>query len=297
MSSKIPRINFKTAWITASLGAFAGDGISFWIGHHYKRGLLKIWPMYKFPKLIDQGQSFFSKWGLLSVFIGRFVGLVRPIIPAIAGMMAMPIKKYLAISTIAAILWAPFYLLPGMLFGNAMGAMSKVAGKLALLVIIFVCVVAFVYWIVQLLFGYLLPRTHKNTNKMPANSLSYIQREQIKTFINENDTENALPLPGRLPNLPKKTVLLLPSDKKVADIHILYNESATQTGYRPICLKTFRTLWNDLCPHIQISKPSTDLCHECQRYSVLLSESGKLNEIQKQEILDQYGLHVCRARV
>jgi membrane protein DedA with SNARE-associated domain len=154
-------VDFKTAWITASLGAFAGDGISFWIGHHYKRGLLKIWPMYKFPKLIDQGQSFFAKWGLLSVFIGRFVGLVRPIIPAIAGMMAMPIKKYLAISTIAAILWAPFYLLPGMLFGNAMGAMSKVAGKLALLLLIFVCVVAFVYWVVQLLFGFLLPRTHK----------------------------------------------------------------------------------------------------------------------------------------
>jgi hypothetical protein len=122
--------------------------------------------MYKFPKLIDQGQSFFSKWGLLSVFIGRFVGLVRPIIPAIAGMMAMPIKKYLAISTIAAILWAPFYLLPGMLFGNAMGAMSKVAGMLALLVIIFVCVVAFVYWVVQLLFGYLLPRTHKILSKI-----------------------------------------------------------------------------------------------------------------------------------
>jgi membrane protein DedA with SNARE-associated domain len=154
-------VDFQTAWITASLGAFAGDGISFWIGHHYKQGLLKIWPMYKFPKLIEQGQSFFNKWGLLSVFIGRFVGLVRPIIPAIAGMMAMPIKKYLMISTLAAILWSPFYLLPGMLFGNAMGAMSKVAGKLAILVLIFVATVAMVYWIIQLLYGFLLPRTHR----------------------------------------------------------------------------------------------------------------------------------------
>ncbi len=154
-------VDFYTAWITASLGAFVGDGISFWIGHHYKKGLLKIWPMYKFPKLIEQGQSFFTKWGVLSVFIGRFVGLVRPIIPAIAGMMNMPIKKYLAISFTAAILWSPFYLLPGMLFGNAMGAMSKVAGKLAILVLIFVVTVALVYWIIQLVYGFLLPRTHK----------------------------------------------------------------------------------------------------------------------------------------
>ena len=49
-------VDFKLAWITASLGAFAGDGISFWIGRHYKKGLLKMWPIYKFPKLIEQGQ-------------------------------------------------------------------------------------------------------------------------------------------------------------------------------------------------------------------------------------------------
>jgi len=159
-------VDFKLAWITASLGAFTGDGISFWIGHHYKKGLLKMWPIYKFPKLIDSGQSFFTKWGALSVFIGRFVGLVRPIIPAIAGMMQMPLKKYIIISTIAAILWSPFYLLPGMLFGNAMGAMSKVAGKLALLVVVFVVTLAIAYWMIQLIYGFLLPRTHRILSKV-----------------------------------------------------------------------------------------------------------------------------------
>ena len=154
-------VDFKLAWVTASLGAFVGDGISFWIGHHYKKGLLKMWPIYKFPKLVDSGQSFFTKWGTLSVFIGRFVGLVRPIIPAIAGMMAMPIRKYIIISSVAAVLWAPFYLLPGMLFGNAMGAMSKVAGKLALLVVVFVVTLALIYWLIQLIYGFLLPRTHR----------------------------------------------------------------------------------------------------------------------------------------
>ncbi len=154
-------LDFKLAWITASLGAFAGDGISFWIGHHYKHRLLKMWPMYKFPKLIDQGQSFFAKWGALSVFIGRFVGLVRPIIPAIAGIMNMPIKKYLVISAVASILWAPFYLLPGMLFGSAMGSMTKVAGKLALLVGLFILTVFVVYWLIHMIYGFLLPRTHR----------------------------------------------------------------------------------------------------------------------------------------
>lgn len=158
-------VDLQLAWITASLGAFAGDGISFWIGRYYKQGLLKIWPMYKFPKLIDQGQTFFTKWGGLSVFVGRFVGLVRPIIPAIAGMMAMPVKKYIIISAIASVLWAPFYLLPGMLFGSAMGEMTQVAGKLALLLAIFILTVAFFYWLIQLVYGFLLPRTHRLLSK------------------------------------------------------------------------------------------------------------------------------------
>jgi hypothetical protein len=42
-----------------------------------------------------------------------------------------------------------------------MGVMSKVAGKLAILVLIFVFTVALVYWIIQLLYGFLLPRTHR----------------------------------------------------------------------------------------------------------------------------------------
>jgi membrane protein DedA with SNARE-associated domain len=158
-------LDLKVAWISATLGAFAGDGISFWIGHYYKKKLLKMWPIYKFPTLIDHGQTFFTKWGTLSVFVGRFVGLVRPIIPAIAGMMQMPIKKYLTISTVAAILWAPFYLLPGMLFGNAMGSMTKVAGKLAILLVIFILAVVFFYWIIQLIYGFLLPRTHRILSK------------------------------------------------------------------------------------------------------------------------------------
>ena len=158
-------VDLKLAWVTASLGAFTGDGISFWIGRYYKHGLLKLWPIYKFPKLIDQGQSFFTKWGGLSVFIGRFVGLVRPIIPAIAGMMAMPVKKYIAISAVASVLWAPFYLLPGMLFGSAMGEMTQVAGKLALLLAIFILTVAFFYWLIQLVYGFLLPRTHRLLSK------------------------------------------------------------------------------------------------------------------------------------
>lgn len=153
-------LDFYSAWIWASIGAFLGDGISFWIGYKYKQNLLKIWPMYKFPELIGKGQTFFAKYGGISVFIGRFVGPVRPIIPALAGTMDMPVKRYVIISAVASILWAPFYLLPGMLFGSAMDTMAKVAVKLSILVVVLVASIWIVYWLINLLYQLLVPKTY-----------------------------------------------------------------------------------------------------------------------------------------
>lgn len=154
-------LDFYSAWVWATLGAFLGDGISFWIGHKYKQNLLKMWPMYKFPDLINKGQAFFAKHGGVSVFIGRFVGPVRPIIPAMAGMMGMPIKNYITISAVASILWAPFYLLPGMIFGSAMDTMAKVAVKLAVLVLVLVVLVWIVYWVINFVYALLVPKTYQ----------------------------------------------------------------------------------------------------------------------------------------
>lgn len=154
-------LDFYTAWIWASLGGFLGDGISFWIGHKYKQRLLKMWPIYKFPDLIEKGQNFFQKYGGVSVFIGRFIGPVRPIIPAIGGMMGMKVKRYVIISLVASVLWAPFYLLPGMLFGSAMETMAKVAVKMSVLVLVLVVLVWVAYWLINVFYQLLMPRTYR----------------------------------------------------------------------------------------------------------------------------------------
>ncbi len=231
-------VDFKLAWIAASLGAFIGDGISFWIGHHYKEKLLKMWPMYKFPTLIDQGQSFFSKWGTLSVFIGRFVGLVRPIIPAIAGIMAMPIKKYLIISTVAAILWAPFYLLPGMLFGSAMGSMAKVAGKLALLLVILVLTIALIYWVIQQVYALLFPRAHRLLSKV----LVWSQKHPTLGKITSGLVDPRQPEKGSLAFIASFTIAL----SIVSLIVILNSDTITHWSmYVHQFMQAFHTDWTE----------------------------------------------------
>ncbi|XP_052769713.1 uncharacterized protein LOC128209636 [Mya arenaria] len=140
------------------------------------------------------------------------------------------------------------------------------------------------------------PRIHGNKHKAPANALSFTDQSRLKTFIENYATDNALPLPGRLPHCPNQTVLLLPSDVNISEIHEIYQESAVETGYRQVCLKTFRNIWNELCPHIALAKPTTDLCFKCQKFGVKLGKSGQLSDEDKNELVSEYEAHLSTAK-
>lgn len=103
----------------AIMGAIVGDGISYWIGHYFKDRLPKVWPFRTNQSLLKTGEKFFHKYGSMSVFIGRFVGPVRALVPMIAGMLGMKPLQFILANVASAILWAPAYMLPGILLGAA----------------------------------------------------------------------------------------------------------------------------------------------------------------------------------
>ena len=122
------------AWAIA--GAILGDGLSFWLGHHYHQQLRSLWPFRNHPRLINRGVDFFHRHGGKSILFGRFVGPVRPIMPAVAGMLGMPVPRYVVINVLSGIAWAPAYLLPGMLFGASLELAAAVTGRLVLLLLL-----------------------------------------------------------------------------------------------------------------------------------------------------------------
>lgn len=101
----------------AILGAIVGDGISYWIGHAFKDRLYDVWPFRNRPQILRRGEAFFNKYGGMSVFVGRFVGPVRALVPLVAGSLRMPPLKFYIANILSAIGWAPAYMLPGILLG------------------------------------------------------------------------------------------------------------------------------------------------------------------------------------
>ncbi|MBL1433552.1 MAG: DedA family protein [Gammaproteobacteria bacterium] len=133
--------------IATAIGAILGDGISFWLGYHFRERLADLWPFNRYPKLMKRGVVFFKRHGGKSILFGRFVGPVRPIVPAVAGMMRMSVPKYISINLISAIAWAPAYLLPAAFF---VGYAKEEVAAVTTHVILVILLISAVGWLIFL---------------------------------------------------------------------------------------------------------------------------------------------------
>ncbi len=135
------------AW--AALGAVTGDAASYWLGRRYGEALTRRWPLSRHPELVARGRSFFARHGGKSVLLGRFVGPLRPVIPAVAGMLGMGAGRFLAMDALAALGWAPAYVLPGTVFAASLTVAAEVAARLAVLVVVLMVLLWLGVWAVR----------------------------------------------------------------------------------------------------------------------------------------------------
>jgi len=156
---------WPSLWLSVA-GAIAGDGLSFWLGYHYKDQLRGYWPFNRYPELFSQGERFFLKHGGKSILFGRFVGPVRPIVPVTAGMLGMGPWKFVSVNVASALAWAPAYLLPGMVFGASLGLAAEVASRLAVLVVLLIAIPWLGLWLVRKIYQRLAPHAEALTDRL-----------------------------------------------------------------------------------------------------------------------------------
>lgn len=112
-------------------GATVGDALSYWFGYFYKDKVRSLWPLSRYPDLMDRGEAFFREHGGKSVFIGRFVPGVKSVVPGIAGMVGMNATRFTIINVTSAFAWTVAHLGPGIIAGSALGAVGQISGRLA----------------------------------------------------------------------------------------------------------------------------------------------------------------------
>lgn len=140
-------LGLKPVLLLAAAGAIAGDGISYWLGHHYHEKLRRMWPFARYSGMLKNGETFFHRHGGKSILFGRFVGPVRPVIPVVAGMLGMSPLHFSIVNVVSAIGWALVYILPGVFFGTSLAVAGAVSSRLAILVVILLIAIWGFIWL------------------------------------------------------------------------------------------------------------------------------------------------------
>jgi membrane protein DedA with SNARE-associated domain len=112
-------LNFWPIWIAAVVGAALGDWLSYWIGQKLGPAVQHVWPLSRHPDLFLKGEVFMKRWGAAGIFIGRFFGPLRAVIPLIAGIFEMPFWRFQIANFTSALVWAAVLLTIGDFAGKA----------------------------------------------------------------------------------------------------------------------------------------------------------------------------------
>ena len=128
------------AWFSA----WAGDTTSFFLGRRLGREFV----MRNGPRVgigherFEKVEDYFSRHGGKTIFIGRFISLVRAFAPFIAGSSGMRYRAFVPYSILGTGLWASAHILVGYFFSRSIDTAAKYAGRGAFLLATLIVVVA-----------------------------------------------------------------------------------------------------------------------------------------------------------
>ena len=130
------------------IAAFVGDTANYWIGHFFGQ---KIIDNPKIPfinqKHIDETQEFYKKHGGKTIFLARFVPIIRTFAPFVAGVGKMHYGDFIKYNLTGGFVWVFGFILLGFFFGNI--PLVKENFSIVVLAIIALSVAPMVYEVVK----------------------------------------------------------------------------------------------------------------------------------------------------
>jgi membrane-associated protein len=106
-------------WLLIGLlivAAIGGDTVNYWIGHYMGDRAYNVKWVKK--EYLDRTHAFFQKHGGKTIFLARFVPIVRTFAPFVAGMGRMSYSYFFSYNVFGGIVWVLLFTLLGYFFGN-----------------------------------------------------------------------------------------------------------------------------------------------------------------------------------
>jgi undecaprenyl-diphosphatase len=98
--------------LAGAAGCFVGDMVSFFLGRRVKGDVANHWPFTRYPIWLTSTKSLFQRRGISAIFISKFVGPLRPVVPFVAGATHMRSMPFAIASCTSSVIWSMTFLVP-----------------------------------------------------------------------------------------------------------------------------------------------------------------------------------------
>ena len=98
---------------------------------------------------MDRAQAVLHRRGGLAVLLGRFVAILRALMPAVAGITRMPYRTFLIYNMLGGLIWGIGYCLLGYAAGSAYAAIERTVGTGVAIVVAVVVLGGVGFWLVR----------------------------------------------------------------------------------------------------------------------------------------------------
>jgi len=105
-------------FLLLSFAAVAGDTVNYWIGHRIGGRAYSGEIRWIKKEYMDRTHAFFEKHGGKTIFLARFVPIIRTFAPFVAGISRMSYGFFLRWNIIGGITWVATFTLLGYFFGT-----------------------------------------------------------------------------------------------------------------------------------------------------------------------------------
>jgi len=144
------RASLPLMMLAGAIGAIVGDSVGYEVGRRLgpslRRSRMGRWVG---EQRWARAEAYLNQRGGQAVFFGRFVGVLRALVPTIAGLSGMPYRTFLPWNAAGGLCWAPGFVLIGYAAGGSYHTVARWAGRASAVLVVLVGLVVAVILAVQ----------------------------------------------------------------------------------------------------------------------------------------------------
>ncbi|TLN23490.1 DedA family protein [bacterium] len=147
--SALPGSILHVPWMYLLLAAAAvlGDTANYWIGHFLGTKVFTPTSRVFKKEYLDRTQAFYDKHGGKTIFLARFIPIIRTFAPFVAGVGKMTYGHFITYNIVGGIVWTALFIFGGFFFGNLPFVQEHFS--LIVIAIIFISLLPAVYEVIK----------------------------------------------------------------------------------------------------------------------------------------------------